>query len=186
VTRPLDPSRPEPGALFARNIVLIGFMGAGKSTVGPILAGLLDWDFIDLDTEIARVARMSVADLFMHHGEPAFRALEAQLTAALSSVERTVIAPGGGWITDPANLARLPAGSRSVWLRVSAAEAVRRIQAAGTARPLLAVEDPLAAARRLLEQREPLYRAADLAIDVDDRTPMDVAAAIRACIRVEA
>lgn len=160
-------------------------MGAGKSTVGPLLAHLLGWRFVDLDEEIVRVTGMSVPDLFATRGEAAFRSLESQLTGTLSSVHRTVIAPGGGWITDPANLARLPAGTRTVWLRVSADEAVRRITETGVVRPLLTGADPLAAARRLLDEREPLYRAADLVIDVNGRTPADIAAEIRARIQFE-
>ncbi len=178
-------SRSDEGVV-ARNVVLVGFMGAGKSTVGQQLAAALGWTFIDLDEAIVRESGSSVAELFRTRGEAAFRALESRLTARLSSVEHAVIAPGGGWITDPANPARLPRQTRTVWLRVSAEEAVRRIQAAGVERPLLAATaDPVAAARALLEQRETLYGTADVVVDVDGREPAEIVEEIRSTIRFE-
>lgn len=161
-------------------------MGAGKTTVGALLADALDWRFIDLDAEIVREVGIPVAEIFRTRGEAAFRNLEAQLTARLSSLHHAVFAPGGGWMMDPGNLRRLPSGTRTVWLRVTAEEAVRRAQAAGTERPLLSgVLDPVAAARTLLERREPLYRTADLTVDVNGRTPADIVGEIRSRIRFE-
>jgi shikimate kinase len=182
--RTREPETPEtPGAA---NIVLVGFMGAGKTTVGRRLAEVLGWRFIDLDEEIVREAGMPVAEIFRTRGEAAFRDLESRLTARLSSVHRTVLAPGGGWIADPANAERLPPATSTVWLRVSPEEAVRRILATGAERPLLSgVEDPVVLARLLLARREPLYRTADLIVDVDGRTPDEVAGEIRTRIRFE-
>jgi shikimate kinase len=175
---------PEPPA--ARNIVLVGFMGAGKSTVGAILARSIGWTFIDIDEEIARLAGITVAELFRTRGESAFRAMESELTAGLSSVDQTVIAPGGGWIADPANLGRLPPLTCIVWLRVTAEEAVRRVASTGLVRPLLSgMDDPVAVARELIQRREPLYGRADVVIDTAGRAPEEIAQEIRSRIRFE-
>lgn len=176
------PATPRP---MARNVLLTGFMGAGKTTVGRRLAKTLGWDFIDLDDRIVQQAGMSIAEIFRRSGETAFRALESRLTGELSSVDRTVIAPGGGWILDPANSERLPPLTCTVWLRVSAEEAVRRIRSTGAERPLLAGTDPVAVAATLMERRRARYAAADVVIDVDGLAPAEVVDQIRSRIRFE-
>jgi shikimate kinase len=180
-------SDPPPGERIpARNLLLVGFMGAGKTTVGRVLASSIGWRFIDIDEEIVRRAGMSIADLFRTSGETAFRAMESELTAGLSSVDRTVIAPGGGWIAAPENIERLPPMTCTVWLRVPVEEAVRRVRAAGIRRPLLSGPgDPVVAARKLLDRREPLYGQADLVVDTAHRTPEEIAREIRSRIRLE-
>lgn len=161
-------------------------MAAGKSTVGRLLAETLGWSFLDFDEEIVRREGRTVAQIFREQGEAAFREMEARLTAALSSVRRTVLAPGGGWVLRPGNLQHLPHGTRTVWLRVSAEEAVRRARAAGTDRPLLdSADDPVAAARRLLRIREPLYGRADFTLDVEDMTPAQIVSGIIRNVRTE-
>ena len=159
-------------------IVLVGFMASGKSTVGRRLAERLGWDFIDFDEEIERRAGRSIGDIFRQDGEAAFRALEAKLTAEWRNAESVVLAPGGGWVTQPGLLDSLGPRSVVVWLRISAAEAVRRTASAQVHRPLLAGADPLATAERLLRQREPLYRRADVVVDSDARGPDELASAI--------
>lgn len=177
--RPVDtPAPPE----TVRRVVLVGFMAAGKSTVGRALARRLGWRFVDLDERIERRAGRGVARIFAEEGEPAFRALEAATTAELAGLERTVIAPGGGWLTGRARLEALGPGTLSVWLRVSAEAALARSRAGGGERPLLAVPDPLTTIRRLLEEREPLYRLASLAVPTDGRDPEAVARDIEATI----
>jgi len=166
-------AKPEFGQI--RTLVLVGFMAAGKTTVGRLLAQSLGWAFRDLDDEIERRTGATVADLFRSRGEPAFRALEQDIVAGWLSETETVLAPGGGWAARPDALGSLPAEARSVWLRVSAAEAVRRANAMGRIRPLLDVANPVAAATRLLATREPLYARADWQIDVDGRLPERVA-----------
>lgn len=157
-----------------RVIVLIGFMAAGKSTVGRAVAARLGWRFIDLDEEIERRAGMTIAEMFRAHGERAFRAREADLTRELSSYDRVVLAPGGGWVTGENALTELSGRAWVVWLRIGAEEAVRRARASGTVRPLLAGDDPLGAAIRLLAAREPLYRQAHAVIDVEGRDTDDI------------
>jgi shikimate kinase len=149
-------------------------MGAGKSTLGPLLAEALRWEFLDVDAELVRRTGVTVAEFFQRQGEAAFRREEARLAAELSARDRLVLAPGGGWITGETALASLPAGSALVWLRVSPEEAVRRALSSGDVRPLLQGGDPLAAARRLLAAREAAYAQAHFTIDVDGRTPADL------------
>lgn len=154
-----------PAAARPRCIALIGFMAAGKSTVGPLLAQRLGWRFIDFDTEIERRAGATVPEIFRALGERGFRALEAELTQELSSVSDAVLAPGGGWAARPAAFESLPVGTITVWLRVDVDTAVQRALASGVQRPLLDVVEPLEAARALLAVREPLYAQATHVVD---------------------
>lgn len=162
-------------------------MGAGKTTIGRLVADAVGWGFVDLDAWIERDTGMSIGDIFRLHGELAFRAMESRSTSALSSVERTVIATGGGWVMDPANVERLAPGSCIVWLRVTAGEAVRRVRDAAVERPLLAgVADSVAEAARLMEQRRERYAAtAHVVIDVDGLTPAQIIEQIRSRIRFQ-
>lgn len=166
-----------------RRVVLVGFMCSGKSTVGPALAARLGWEHLDLDREIERVQGRSVARIFAEGGEARFREMEAEATAALAGRSGLVLSPGGGWITNPALLERLGPGTLSVWLQVAPETVVARSAAAPGERPLLRGPDPLAAARRLLAEREPLYRRAGLAVSTDGRDPADVVSHILGEIR---
>ena len=159
----------------ASRVVLIGLPGAGKSAVGRLLAERLDWAFVDVDAVITAQTGLSIADLFHRDGESAFRAMELRLTAALSSEPATVLAPGGGWAAQPGTLEALPAGTAVVWLRVSVEEAIQRLRGSPEQRPLLAGPDPAAALQALAGSREHRYALADLAVDVDGRTPAEVA-----------
>ena len=153
-------------------IVLIGFMAAGKSTVGRALADRLHWDFVDFDARIEARAGAAPGAIIRERGEPAFRSLEAELTDEVAGRSRVVLAPGGGWVTETSLADRLGSGTVRVWLRISAAEAVRRAARSGVDRPLLGEPGgQLARARRLLREREPLYARAELAVDVDGKEP---------------
>jgi len=164
-------------------IVLVGFMASGKSTVGRKLARILRWRFVDFDEEIERRTGRSVPEIFLRYGEPEFRRLEAELTREVARLHHTVLAPGGGWITQPELLDLFGPGTLVVWLRISPEEAVRRARRARTHRPLLAGPEPVARARDLLARREPLYALADLAIDVDGRPADEVAREIADRVR---
>jgi shikimate kinase len=107
--------------------------------------------------------------MFQAEGESAFRAMESRLTVALSSVPELVLSTGGGWAAQPGLLEALPPGSAVVWLRVSTAEALRRLQDSREQRPLLAVPDPRAALEALAGQRTHRYALADCTVDVDGR-----------------
>lgn len=153
-------------------IVLVGFMAAGKSTVGPLLADRLGWRFVDFDRRIEQRTGLTPGEVIRERGEPAFRQLEEAVTEEVAGVEGVVLAPGGGWVTRPELVDRLGAGTVRVWLRVSAPEAIRRAEAVETDRPLLG--PPGGRARRvaeLLRSREPLYAGAELVVDVDDAEP---------------
>lgn len=153
-------------------IVLVGFMAAGKSTVGALLAKRIGWDFIDFDDRIQERTGLSPGQLIRERGEAAFRDLEAAVTEEVAGRERVVLAPGGGWSLRPELLERLGAGTVRVWLKVSPEEVLRRADSDATDRPLLG---PMAGRHQriteLLERREPLYQGAKIALDVDDREP---------------
>jgi len=164
-------------------VVLLGFMAAGKTAVGRALAGRLGWAHVDLDARIEASAGRRIAEIFASDGEARFREMETGATRDVATMRGVVLSPGGGWITRPENLEALGPGTLSVWLRVSPEEAVRRAAGAPGERPLLAGPDPLAAARRLLEAREPLYARATLHVSTEGRTPDDVASIIEAEVK---
>lgn len=173
-----------PAGPAVRRVVLIGFMGAGKTRVGRALAGELGWKFVDFDEEIERRTGRSVAELFSERGEAGFRELEAEVTGWAASLEDVVLAPGGGWIGVPGALERLRSHALVVWLDVSAGEALRRVAAGGPERPLLQVDDPAAAASRLLAERTPRYAAAaDARVAVDGRTVEEITREVTALVR---
>lgn len=164
-------------------MVLVGFMGAGKSAVGAVLARRLGWEHLDLDREIEAREGRSIPEIFRTEGEHRFRALEAEVTVALAGRSRLVLSPGGGWITTPGLLERLGPGTLSVWLRVSPETVLERVVRARGDRPLLDVPDPLAAVRRLLREREPLYARAELVVDTDGQGVAEVAARVEEATR---
>jgi shikimate kinase len=168
-----------------QRVVLVGFMASGKSTVGALLARRLGWTHLDLDREIEREQRRSVAEVFAAEGERRFRELEVEITRRLLLSPHTVLSPGGGWITNASVLDLLPADTLTVWLQVSAERVMRRVREDATApeRPLLAGPDPEARVRRLLAERIPLYQRADLAIPTDARTADDVVDELETIVR---
>lgn len=166
-----------------RRVLLVGFMGSGKTEVGRILARLLAWRFRDLDEEVSARARLPVPEIFRRWGEAAFREWEAQVGEQLLREEEVVLATGGGWAAVPGRLAALPPGTLSVWLRVSAEEAVRRALSDGPVRPLLQGGDALEKARALLREREPFYRHAAVALDADQSEPLELARHVEHLLR---
>jgi shikimate kinase len=165
--------------LAIRRVVLVGFMGSGKSAVGRRLARRLGWTFVDLDARVEAVEGRPVAAIFAGSGEAYFRAVEAREAEAVLAQDRVVLAAGGGWAAEPGRLAGLPDGTASVWLRVSAEEAVRRARTRSGKRPLLAGPDPLGTARELLRRREPAYAQAGVEVDTEGKSVEDVAARIQ-------
>lgn len=171
----------------ARHLVLLGLPGAGKSTVGPLVARALGCRFVDLDAEIERREGRTVARIFAEAGEGAFRAAERALTSELlgADAEPLVLAPGGGWIEDAAHRALLGRGLVAVYLRVSPELALQRMGDAMWARPLLAGPDPVATLRELLRRREPFYLQAQHVVSVDSMTPAELASSIVALASIE-
>lgn len=158
-------------------IVLVGAPGSGKSTVGALVANRLGVEFVDVDAVIEARAGKSVAEIFADDGEPAFRAVEEHTTQELlASPGVGVLSLGGGAVTSPSIRTAL-AGHRVIWLKVSAAEAARRV-GFNEARPLLLgnVRGQLV---RLLAERAPLYAAvASETVDTDHTDPADLAARV--------
>jgi shikimate kinase len=151
----------------ATRILLIGMMGAGKSTVGRQLAARLVWPYLDSDADIERRTGKSVPEIFAEAGEAAFRAEEARsLRSATTSDGPLVVSVAGGAVLDADNRRRIRAAGLVVWLRASVPTLARRV-GSGRGRPLLGA-DPRAAVARLYRERRPLYEElADIAIDVD-------------------
>jgi shikimate kinase len=152
-------------------VYLVGFMGAGKTSVGRALAAQLGWSFVDLDVEIERSQRMPVRDIFSKSGEAHFRQLEREQLKRQSERPRVVIALGGGASVDPENRLVIDSTGTSVWLNVSFDTAARRVSMDGT-RPLF--KDP-EHAERLYETRLPIYKLARIHVLADNRPPAEIA-----------
>ena len=147
-----------------RTIVMVGMMGAGKTTVGRRLAPRLGLPFFDADAEIEKAAGMSVSELFQQHGEESFRRGEAQIINRLLDGEPHVLATGGGALVNPESRAIIAEKAVSIWLRADMDTIVTRATQRGT-RPLLKTGDPRETLTRLLAEREPLYAQADIHIE---------------------
>ena len=153
--------------LAGRTIVLVGMMGAGKTTVGRRLAAKLDLPFRDADAEIEAAAGMPVPDIFANYGEPAFRDGERRVIGRLLDGPPLVLATGGGAYMDPATRARIAESAISVWLKVDHETLMRRVRRRSN-RPLLKTPDPEATMRQLMAQRYPIYAEADLTVESSD------------------
>jgi shikimate kinase len=150
-------------ALGRRSIVLVGMMGAGKSTIGRRLGARLRLPFLDADIEIEAAHRMSIPEIFETHGEPYFRDGEARVIARLLESGPAVIATGGGAFMREETRNRIREKAVSLWLKADVDTIMKRVKRRAD-RPLLQTEDPAATVARLLEAREPVYRSADLTI----------------------
>ena|ERR1022692_2753448 len=165
---------PQPSA--APVAILIGPPGAGKTTVGQLLAARLGVGFTDTDAEVEATAGKPVSDIFVEDGEPAFRELERAAVELALGTRTGVVAIGGGAVLDPATQARL-AGQPVVYLETGFAAAARRV-GLSQARPLL-IGNPRATLKILLDQRLPVYqRLAAITVPTDDREPADIAAEV--------
>ena len=153
-------------------IVLVGFMGAGKTTVGRHLASILGWEFVDLDDQVVeRAAGKPVAAIFREQGEAAFRAAEHEAAVALARRRFVVIAAGGGAFIGPETRAALSADALTVWLRCALPALLARIENDEN-RPLAGSRATISA---LLTEREPTYRLANLVVDTTSVAPPDAA-----------
>jgi shikimate kinase len=153
--------------LGSRAIVLVGLMGAGKTTVGRRLAARLGLPFRDADHEIEAAAGMTVADIFTIYGEPAFRDGERRVIARLLAEGPLVLATGGGAFMSPETRHRVAKHGISAWLKADHATLMRRVRRR-THRPLLQNADPDETMRRLIAERHPIYAEADLTIESSD------------------
>jgi len=150
-------------ALGARSVVLVGMMGAGKSTIGRRLSARLGMPFLDADAEIEAAAGMSIPDIFESRGEPDFRDGEARVIARLLDSGPAVLATGGGAFMRNETRDRIRDKAVSIWLKADADIIMRRVKRRSD-RPLLQTADPEVTLGRLISEREPVYRQADLTI----------------------
>lgn len=179
MSQQLEPQS-EPGSLEAsvrerlgaRSVVLVGIMGAGKTSVGRRLGQRLALGFVDADAEIERAAGLTIPEIFAAHGEAFFRAGERRVVARLLEGGSQVLATGGGAWLDEGTRTRIAERGVSVWLKADIELVMRRVRKRAN-RPLLKTADPEATMRALLAEREPVYGLADIVIRSND-TPHDV------------
>lgn len=157
-------------------VILVGFMAAGKTSVGRRLAERTGRAFVDLDAEVERLAGRSIPEIFRRQGEAAFRELEARVTRELSFPEPAVVAVGGGWMARPELRDRWDDAVR-VWLRVEPDEVVDRLDGQLETRPVLTGGggSPDEVARRALADRRDDYARAEVHVDTSGRTVEEVA-----------
>ncbi|MGD1699518.1 shikimate kinase [Dapis sp. BLCC M229] len=149
------------------NLYLVGMMGAGKTTVGHLLAQQLGYRFLDTDSLISQAAGKSISEIFATEGEAAFRELETNILSEVCSYKKLTIATGGGIVIKPFNWSYLQHGI-VVWLDVPVEVLYSRLQGDRT-RPLLQNSNPLAKLQAILEERRPLYANADVHVTVDSQ-----------------
>lgn len=169
---------------LSRTVVLVGLMGAGKSSVGRRLARLLGAGFVDSDDEITAAARMSIADIFAGYGETMFRDLERRVIVRLLDEVPMVLALGGGAFIDSAVRAKVKERAVSIWLRADLETLVQRTGRRQGIRPLLQTDDPRQTLATLMDRRYPIYALADHRVDTAIEPPDAIAATIAARLGV--
>lgn len=174
-----DGAGPDGRTPLARGIVLLGLMGAGKSSVGRRLAKLLATPFYDADDEVVAAAGMSIPDLFQRYGEAEFRDVERRVVARLLEEAPGVLALGGGAFIDPQTRALVLERAISVWLKADLETLVSRTARKKGTRPLLANGDPKIILGRLIEVRHPIYAEADHVVETGEAPAEQVAARIQ-------
>lgn len=149
------------------NIILVGFMGTGKSVVGKKLAAKLNKDFVESDDMIEAREKMPIRDIFEKKGEPYFRRVEKEVIKEASSRKNVVISAGGGAIVDEENFNNLKNSGTLICLKASPDTILKRTKDPKT-RPLLNVPDPKKKIGKLLKKREPYYNKADFSVETDN------------------
>jgi shikimate kinase len=173
---------PTPGerakaALGRRNLVLVGLMGAGKSAIGRLVAQQLGLPFIDTDTEIERVSRMTISELFAAYGEEEFRALETRVIKRLMRSGPRVVSTGGGAFINEKTRRQIERGGVSVWLNADLDVLWERVNKRDH-RPLLKTENPKQTLKDLMDKRYPIYALADITVQSRDERKEVIAAEV--------
>jgi len=156
-----------------KNIVLTGFMGAGKTTIGRALAKKLQMRLVDIDEEIEKEQKMSINDIFSRHGEPHFRDIETAMIRELSRDKNVIISTGGGAVLRDENMEALKENGIIFCLNATA-ETILERTGRSQDRPLLKVENPKEKINELLAYRRPFYERAGIMIETDGKTPSEV------------
>ena len=180
---PVAPEDAVRARLGDRSLVLVGLMGAGKTTVGKRLASRLDLPFRDADSEIELAARMTVPEIFAIYGEGAFRDLERRVIARLLADGPFVLATGGGAFMDGTTRECIARAGISVWLKADHATLMRRVRRRSN-RPLINNPDPEGTMCRLMSERYPVYALADYVVESRDGSQDRVVADIMGELRV--
>ncbi len=169
------PDSDPPAPPRRRNVVLVGFMGAGKSSIARLVARALGFEGVDTDDLVVGAARMPIHRIFRTQGEEAFRDLETAALLSLAGREHLVVSTGGGIVLREENRKHLRATGFTVWLSATVEATYERVRH-NTARPLLRVPDPRATIAEMMAARAPLYReTADLHIDTSQLSMDDIA-----------
>ena len=156
-----------------KNIVLTGFMGTGKTTIGRALAKKLQMRLVDIDEEIEKEQKMSINDIFSRHGEPHFRDIETAMIQELSRDKNIIISTGGGAVLRDENMEALKENGIIFCLNATA-ETILERTGRNQDRPLLKVENPKEKINELLAYRRPFYERAGIMIETDGKTPLEV------------
>jgi shikimate kinase len=157
-----------------KNIILTGFMGTGKTEVGKELSRLLNMKLIDVDTEIEKSKNMTINEIFKQFGESRFREIETEMIRKLSEDKNCVISTGGGAVLKQENMDALRENGIVINLMATPETILKRTSNSDD-RPLLQVENPLDRIKELLNFRRPFYEKADLMIDTEGKTPLQIA-----------
>ena len=168
MTRKKEDKIPKPDGKLEKPVILIGMMGAGKSSIGKMLAAHIGAHFIDSDTEIEKAAKMTIPEIFKLHGEAYFRDGEKRVFKRLLEGQPAIIAAGGGaFAYTPIREIILESGF-SIWLKVNRETLIRRVSKRPEKRPLLAKGNIEQTISRLMEERYPVYAEADIMVESDD------------------
>ncbi len=168
----------------AKSIVLIGLMGAGKTTIGRKLADRMELPFVDSDDEVERAAGCSIADIFEIYGEPAFRDVEARVIQRIMEQGPAVVATGGGAFMNERTRDVIRAGGIAVWLKAELDVLVARTSSR-TDRPLLKDQNPREKLHALIEERYPVYALADITVETGNESTEQTAKRVYAALEGE-
>jgi len=167
-----------------KNIVLTGFMGTGKTAVGKELSRLLDMKLIDVDTEIEKSEDITINEIFKQYGETRFREIETEMIKKISQQKNVIISTGGGAVLKQENMDTLRKNGVIVCL-MATPETILKRTSNSDERPLLKVENPFEKINQLLNFRRPFYEKADIIIDTEGKTPLQIAEEIIEKVRIQ-